>query len=883
MNISETGLNNLLKWHFDQDEFYPDQKEIILSILSGKNVLALTGNMQQPSLCYRLPAMILENITLVITQAKQITEMNNNVSLPEVYIYNSISEGNIRKVLQNILDRKYKLVYLNPEQLQNGVFISTIASVPISLIVIEDAECISPYSYDFRPEYMDICKFIKEIDFQKNIMAMTKVCPLNLRNEIISRLNIRNPEIFISDLSLNDTSLEVIKSFSHEEKYSILKSIISGLSGQAVIYTNYINKAIEICEFISKFNIQVAYYHGGLTRDNREQIERKFKYGMIKVVVATNCFSIDPSISSISYVIHFDMPDGLERYYKQISNLRKIRSILIYSPSDRNFHHSIIEREVTSLSDIWRITDFLKRCSKNISSDLTMIDQKKHEQSLSIKKWLEEHFHSLSPSAQKELIGLKIRHEEADDIDKNPYNFLEYNRYLDSEHWKNFRKEILGTYKKCYICENKAEQVHHLHYRTLRMEKPDDVLALCKKCHCFIHPDGELTINIFNEIADNEKKQLKLSEVRYPETFVSYEQMGIETNLNQYELKKALRLMEIAGMLIIQPDFFTTDKVLEHICDIEYSSISKGITLQLKDLDILITDDLFESIKKVRYDSIKKVEEYVNTQECRQKFICEYFSEDIYDACQKCDNCKNANKFCNKDNPSIPYFVRAILEFVNGHDGELSKKKLAEILAKKWQNMTKFEKWEEFSALSMLKIEEIILIIDLLIGYGLLEEEDYKVKLAETGFNVLNNDSSFLALSLVARLAEDMKHFRSSIMSKIIPKAKGISDGKQIINAELNEHDKAQVAVLKCAGKTDGQINRSDMLNILKGQKTKKIAKYNFDHLEEFSSLRNLNRETILRYIDELIESGCLKLDSLFFPKIQITDAGRRRLSKLSK
>ncbi len=102
MKITDTSLNSFLKWHFNQDEFYPDQKEIILSILSGRNVLALTGNMHDPSLCYRLPAMILKNMTLVITQAKRIANINDNVLLPEVYIYNSIHESSFRKVLQNI-------------------------------------------------------------------------------------------------------------------------------------------------------------------------------------------------------------------------------------------------------------------------------------------------------------------------------------------------------------------------------------------------------------------------------------------------------------------------------------------------------------------------------------------------------------------------------------------------------------------------------------------------------------------------------------------------------------------------------------------------------------------------------------------------------------
>lgn len=934
MEITDTGLNSLLKVYFNQDKFYPDQKEIISSILSGKNVLALTGNMPKPSLCYKLLAVILEDITLVISHTKRAKDINDNNLLPEVFIHNYITESNFRRVLQNIKEKKYKIVYVSPEQLQNRMFLYIIASVPISLIVIESAQCVLPYSHDFCPEYMDISKFIKEIDYQQNIMAMADACTLNIRNDIISQLKIDNPDIFISDLSLPNTSLKVIKAFSTEEKYSILESIISKMHGQAVVYTNRINETIEINEFISKFNAETAFYHSGLMQEKREQIERKFNDGSIKIIAATNCFNVEPDNTNVTHIIHFDMPNGLERYYKQVSISGETECILLYCPSDCQFHHSMIEKEGIYLSDIWRITEVLKRSSKSIksnSSNLVLVDQKKQNRRLSLEKWLDEHLDSLSPEAQKELKNLKNKYETASDIDKNPYTPEKYDQYLESEHWKNFRKEIIDKNKRCQICGNKAKQLHHLHYRTLYKEQPSDVIALCDKCHCFIHPESKMTDNIFNEVIENDKKQLKLSDVKYPEIAISYEQFEIEANLNKHKLNKTLRFMEYAGMLILRPNSSINAKItfqlskegllscteeplirniinklinyynfnevdinlsklsdelscsheelenglisLDSLGAIKYSPRGKGITIQLIDLDILLTDDMFESLKKVKYDAIKKVEEYVNTQECRQKFINEYFSEDIYDKCQKCDNCKKATVVHDEDTSSIHYYARLILELVSYTEGSLSKKKLAEILA----GITKFKRRKEFGALSMLKLEEIILIINLLIGYGLLEEKDNQVKITEQGINSLKDSNLALAWSLMAHLAEDIERISTSKKPTIISKE------ERITHSEFGEQDKVQITILKCAAKTDGQISRSDMLKILRGKKTKKIAKFDFDHLDEYGTLADLTNETVLRYIDELIESGCLKVGNIFFPKIQITDVGRRRLSKISK
>jgi len=807
-------LQELLERHFGTDEFVSGQKEIISNIISGKDVLAFVHRENDRSLCYKLPALVIEGIVVVVSRQNQMDEAND--LLPSVYINNFLPSDHIQKRIQEIIDGKYKIVYVGPEQFQNRSFLFALNKIPVSLLVIDNAECISHYGYNFNPHYTNITKAIKDLETHPNILSLAGGCTEQTRNDVLKQLNMNLAEIITMDVSCN-FSLEVISVYSDKEKIDILSDLIRKQNGQGIIYTNTRDKAIKICDLLRYIEPNVSAYHGGMNRDKRNEVERNFDSQKLRIIVATSFLT--PKLKTpVSYVIHFDMPDQLERYYDQViitgQKAQSVKCVLIYSPSDRGLHQSNIERGTVSLTEIWRISDMLKLHRKNTPAKLESKSKKEHNTE-SKNEWLNKHFMSLNPESRKELLKLRSVYENLNKRDKNFYSPDEYNRYLESEHWKTFTNKLLDEYDQCNICENKAEHVHHLSYKNLGKEDNDDVVALCSKCHCYIHPDNQMTRKMFLERQEADKKQLnffKDETVTDNLIFIPYEQIDVETGLDRNKFLIALAEMQNAGMLEIMPDCTISARVkilvsqsqLESCADgaigrslvkwlsekdeneidvnllslnkelnypldelensflvfnyakcLSFRPMRKGMALRLIDLDVALSEDTFEKLKASRYESLRLIENYVNTKQCRWKFLGEHLLDNFSDECGKCDNCTSTH-----------------------------------------------------------------------------EEK---------------------------------------------PK----SDEHTTVLEAFPEKNKVPIVILSCAEKTDGLVGRRDMMKILLGQKSKRILRYGFDHIDEFGSLSKMPKKEVLNHIDNLLERGCLQVSSLFFPMIQLTDTGRKRLEKI--
>jgi len=802
-------LEELLRRHFGIDEFIPGQKEIIGNVLSGKDVLAFVQS--DHSLCYKLPALVFDGITVVVSRQNIVDEAND--LLPSVYISNSPA---IDKRIREMIDGKYKIIYVGPEQLQNRSFLFALNKIPISLLVIDNAECISNYGYDFNPYCLNIPRAIADLDTTPNILALVGGCTEQTRNDILKQLKMDLAEIITTNVLFSNTSLEVVSTSSDKEKLDILSDLIRKQDGQGIVYTNTRSKTIEIQNFLKDIQLDVSAYHGGMSRDKRNEVERNFDDHKLKIIVATSFLALKLK-TSVSYIVHFDMPDRLERYYNQISD-SPARCTLIYSPLDRGFHHNSIERGTVSLTEVWRISDMLKRYWKNTPTKLE--SKSKKEQITSNKnEWLKNHFMSLTPEARKELLKLREIYENLNERDRNFYSPDEYDLYLESEHWKAFTSKMIDEYEQCHICESRAEHIHHLNYRNLGKEDSDDVVVLCSKCHCYVHPNNPMTKKMFEEKQEADKKQLSFlkDETNIDHlTIIPYEQIESETELDRNKLLLALTEMQNADMLEIMPDCTTFARVkilvpqnqlesyaegntnrsllkwlmeksesdpygdidinllsmskelknspdsleysflaLDHVKCLSFRPIRKGITLRLIDLDVALSEDTFERLKASRYESLRLVDDYINTKQCRWKFLNEHLLDNSGAECRKCDNCTST------------------------------------------QNITP-------TSTEHTTVLEVLL-----------------------------------------------------------------------------ERDKAPIIILSCAEKTDGLVGRRDMVKLLLGQKTKKILRYGFDHVEEFGCLSKMPKKDVLNHIDNLIERGCLQVSSLFFPMIQLTDIGRKRLVKI--
>ncbi|MGB9597080.1 MAG: helicase-related protein, partial [Candidatus Poribacteria bacterium] len=394
-NYGSIALHKLLKDHFNIDEFIAGQEDAITNILSGENVLAVFPQKKNRPICYKLPAIILDGITIVVS--RYMNEPTVDL-LPTTYLNASLENEIFQKRIYEIIDGKYKLVYISPEQIRNRTFLFALKKIPLSLLVIDDAEQMSRYGYNFNSNYKYILNAISDLDSQPRFLVLAGIYTEKIRSDIIKAFNLESMKIIIPELSYPDIFLSVIPATSEMEKLDKLSALISELKGYGIIFVNSRNTARNVLRRLKNIEPAISIYYGGMSREEQKEIRDDFNNQKIKtlIIASYSNIKIEPDVD---YVIYFYMPDCLDRYYNHIFLSGQFsRCILIYSPLDRNFHHSLIETGSTLRNDIWRVIDMLKRNDKNIT------EKKIKEKTFDIDDWLYEHLKRLDRPSKKELI-----------------------------------------------------------------------------------------------------------------------------------------------------------------------------------------------------------------------------------------------------------------------------------------------------------------------------------------------------------------------------------------------------------------------------------------------------------------------------------------------
>ncbi|HGJ65374.1 TPA: RecQ family ATP-dependent DNA helicase, partial [bacterium] len=699
MNLTREDLYWLLKLHFDIDDLPLEQIEVINHVLSGKDTLVIKGHVADYHICYMLPTIVIDGISILVSRDANLN--SEKLPVPSVYLKRSMTNDHFQRYLAEIINGKYKLIQVEPELFQNRNFLLALSKISVSLFVIDEAQCLSKLRHDFNYAYLNISRAILDIDPTPTILTFANTYRDDIQKSIIAQLQMEATEIINIGHNFPDLSLEVIKLKSNKDKLAYIRQLAENMSGQGIIFANQRNFVNEIKSNMEEIIPEIEEYYGSLEIDRKFKIERDFQSKKLKAIVSTNRYYSEIPKCNIDYIIHADLPEGIETYYDQISKFIKqdqlLRCFLLYSPSDREYHQIIIEKGNVSSVDIWRLSDTLKKYTKEPKQNNELSKKK-----ISTREWLDNHYNNLMPRAKKELDRLKDIYDNLNDQDKNPCSLDEYNKYLDSDHWRNFAKSILENNKSCYVCNAKSEHIHHLHYRNFRKENPDDVVALCPKCHCYIHPDNPMTSNISAENIDQEYQQYRLFRESKPDLghrlFIEANQLELDSGLNRSGLHFALSEMQNAGMLDILPDCSLTAKVsiiasrgelISYINDdtsklliewlmtnleaneqkdinirnisyeiscymddienvlldlsynkaISYKPQRKVMVLNIYDLDIGHEESTFEKIKGERYGSLRALIEYINTKECRKKFMNQYIIGSIIEKCGKCDNC----------------------------------------------------------------------------------------------------------------------------------------------------------------------------------------------------------------------------------------------------
>ena len=331
---------DILSKYYGYSSFRKGQENIINSIIDNKDVLAIMPTGGGKSICYQVPALCLDGITIVISPL--ISLMKDQVDnlrasgIEATYINSSLSQNEYLKILNDIKEDKYKLLYVAPERLDSREFMDLVKDKNISQVAVDEAHCISSWGHDFRKSYQIIPYFIKKLKKRPIVTAFTATASLEVRNDILNILELNKPDVYITGFDRENLFINIIKS-SSKNRY-LLDYIENHQNESGIIYAATRKEVENIYVGLLKRNYKVSKYHAGLSNEERAFNQEKFVKDEIKIMVATNAFGMGIDKFNVRWVIHYNMPQSIENYYQEIGRAgrdnEKSECILLFMPGD---------------------------------------------------------------------------------------------------------------------------------------------------------------------------------------------------------------------------------------------------------------------------------------------------------------------------------------------------------------------------------------------------------------------------------------------------------------------------------------------------------------------------------------------------------------------
>ena len=346
MNIKPLDI---LQKYYGYTSFRKGQEDIITSIINKEDVLAIMPTGGGKSICYQVPALCLDGITIVISPLislmKDQVDTLKTMGIKAQLINSSLSNSEYSKVLEEIDNDECKIIYIAPERLDNLEFVNIIRGKNISQVAIDEAHCVSQWGHDFRVSYKKIPHFINRLQKRPIVTAFTATASNEVREDIINILNLHSPAVYITGFDRENLSINIVKS-SSKNKY-ILDYIENHKNESGIIYASTRKEVENIYEGLLKRNYSVAKYHAGLSNDARHEYQEKFINDDIKIMVATNAFGMGIDKPNIRWVLHYNMPQSIENYYQEIGRAGRdgedSECVLLFSPGDIHTQKYLVE------------------------------------------------------------------------------------------------------------------------------------------------------------------------------------------------------------------------------------------------------------------------------------------------------------------------------------------------------------------------------------------------------------------------------------------------------------------------------------------------------------------------------------------------------------
>ncbi len=315
-------LTRQLSERFGFATFRPGQEAVIRAVLAGRDAMAVMPTGQGKSLCYQLPATLLPGLTLVISplialMQDQVTAMKQR-KIAAAAFHSGLTGIEKSRVMQDLQQRRLQLLYVAPERMQHEGFLRLLRSLWVSLLVVDEAHCISQWGHDFRPDYLKIGRLRQELT-NPPCLALTATATARVQTDLCQRLSLRDPFRLVAGFRRANLALSVHLSQSRQDKLSTLGRLVRETEkGTILVYCATRRAVEEVAAWLGQSHPSVGYYHAGLSDEERRMVHEEFRRGTVRILAATNAFGMGIDKPDVRLVVHFDIPGSLEAYYQEV-------------------------------------------------------------------------------------------------------------------------------------------------------------------------------------------------------------------------------------------------------------------------------------------------------------------------------------------------------------------------------------------------------------------------------------------------------------------------------------------------------------------------------------------------------------------------------------